>query len=65
MTDTVLQLEGLTVRYGSTVALDQVSARWTGGSLGLLGPNGAGKTTTFGMIVGMNDSRFYALDHRA
>jgi ABC-2 type transport system ATP-binding protein len=53
MTDAVLQLERLTVRYGSTVALDQVSAHWAGGSLGLLGPNGAGKSTLLRAVLGL------------
>jgi ABC-2 type transport system ATP-binding protein len=49
-----LVVEGLTRRYGSTVAVD--SLRLTvprGAVLGLLGPNGAGKSTTLRMIMGL------------
>ncbi len=41
-------LSGLTKRYGSFTAVDDVSLSVPEGSVcGLLGPNGAGKTTTF------------------
>jgi len=51
--DAALSLEGVTKRYGSTVALDQVSFRVRPGSChGLVGPNGAGKTTTFALAAG-------------
>ena len=42
MTTPVLELRGLTVRYGSFTALHGVDAVFEGGALGLLGPNGAG-----------------------
>ena len=48
-----LSFEGVTKRYGRTVALDQVTFRVrTGSCHGLVGPNGAGKTTTFGLAAG-------------
>ncbi|HEY1416315.1 MAG TPA: ABC transporter ATP-binding protein [Myxococcaceae bacterium] len=48
-----LSFEGVTKRYGRTVALDQVTFRVRPGSChGLVGPNGAGKTTTFGLAAG-------------
>ena len=51
--DAALSLEGVTKRYGSTVALDRVSFQVRPGSChGLVGPNGAGKTTTFGLAAG-------------
>ena len=51
--DAALILEGVSKRYGSTVALDRVSFRVrTGSCHGLVGPNGAGKTTTFGLAAG-------------
>lgn len=46
-------VEGLSRRYGSVVALDDVSFNVPGGSIiGLLGRNGAGKTTLMGHITG-------------
>ncbi len=51
---TLLEVESLTKRYGSIVAVDDLSFSVAPGeTLGLLGPNGAGKTTTMGCIVGL------------
>ncbi|WP_420621869.1 ABC transporter ATP-binding protein/permease [Candidatus Poriferisodalis sp.] len=51
---TLLDVESLTKRYGSIVAVDDLSFSVAPGeTLGLLGPNGAGKTTTMGCIVGL------------
>jgi ABC-2 type transport system ATP-binding protein len=56
MTDIVLAAEGLTKRYGATVAVDHVSFDIARGEIfGLLGPNGAGKTTTILMVLGLSD----------
>ena len=50
----ILSASGVTKRFGSVVALDNVDLRVAGGTVfGLLGPNGAGKTTTFYMVVGL------------
>jgi ABC-2 type transport system ATP-binding protein len=47
-----LQVSNVTKRYGSTVAVDDVSfSAHPGRILGLLGPNGAGKTSTIRMIT--------------
>ncbi|MFE2518822.1 ABC transporter ATP-binding protein [Streptomyces mirabilis] len=50
MTPTV-SASGLTLRYGGTVALDDVSLRLSEGVTGLLGPNGAGKTTLLRVLA--------------
>jgi ABC-2 type transport system ATP-binding protein len=42
---------GLTLRYGGTAALDDVSMRLGEGVTGLLGPNGAGKTTLLRVLA--------------
>ena len=47
-------LEGVTRRYGDTVALDGVDLALEPGSLtGLLGPNGAGKSTLVNLVSGL------------
>jgi ABC-2 type transport system ATP-binding protein len=45
VSDVACDITDLTKRYGTTLALDRVSASIGGGVTGLLGPNGAGKTT--------------------
>jgi ABC-2 type transport system ATP-binding protein len=50
----VVQVRDLVRRFGSFVAVDQVSFDVQRGEIfGLLGPNGAGKTTTFRMLCGL------------
>ena len=53
MSNPILHLEQLAVRYGDTRALNQITAKWGGGALGLLGPNGAGKSTLLRSILGL------------
>jgi branched-chain amino acid transport system ATP-binding protein len=49
----VLEVEGLTKRFGGITAVDGVSfALREGEVLGVIGPNGSGKTTTFDLISG-------------
>ena len=49
----MLDIEGLTKRFGAKTAVDHVSfAADTGEVVGFIGPNGSGKTTTMRMIVG-------------
>ena len=51
----MLELEGLTRRYGSVVALDELSFTVPEGRMfGFLGPNGAEKTTTMRTILGLS-----------
>jgi ABC-2 type transport system ATP-binding protein len=46
--------DGLTKRYGSVTAVDDLSFTVrTGAVTGFLGPNGAGKTTTLRMLLGL------------
>jgi ABC-2 type transport system ATP-binding protein len=50
----VLELKGLTRRYGDVVALDDLSFTVAEGQLfGFVGPNGAGKTTAMRIILGV------------
>lgn len=49
----VIELVNVTVRYGSTVALNRVSLRLGGGLHLLVGPNGSGKTTLLRVIAGL------------
>lgn len=50
----IVETEGLTVRYGATVALESVSfAMEKGDYVGLAGPNGAGKSTLIKAILGL------------
>jgi ABC-2 type transport system ATP-binding protein len=48
----MIQVEQLTKRYGSTVAVDGISFQVEQGEIvGFLGPNGAGKTTTMRILT--------------
>ena len=50
----LLEVRGLTVRFGRVVALDALSLQLAEGEiLGLIGPNGAGKTTLFDCVTGL------------
>ena len=50
----MIQVEGLTRKYGSFTAVDDVSFVCQPGRVtGFLGPNGAGKTTTMRVMVGL------------
>ncbi len=51
----MIEAQQLTKRYGSTVAIDQLSFTVRPGRVtGFLGPNGAGKSTTIRMILGLD-----------
>jgi ABC-2 type transport system ATP-binding protein len=50
----VIEIRNLTKRYGTTVAVDDLTFSVCPGIVtGFLGPNGAGKTTTMRMILGL------------
>ncbi|MEX0762114.1 MAG: ATP-binding cassette domain-containing protein [Dehalococcoidia bacterium] len=52
----MIEARGLTKRYGSTLAVDQLSFEIRPGVVtGFLGPNGAGKTTTMRIILGLDN----------
>ena len=54
----LLEVQGLTVRFGGVTALDDVSLVIDEGALvGLIGPNGAGKTTFIDALTGFVSSR--------
>jgi branched-chain amino acid transport system ATP-binding protein len=51
--DALLQVEGLTKRFGGVIASDQVMLDVRTGELhAVIGPNGAGKTTLIGQLTG-------------
>jgi ABC-2 type transport system ATP-binding protein len=50
----VVVAESLTKRFGSVLAVDELSFKLEAGTItGFLGPNGAGKTTTLRMVLGL------------
>jgi len=50
----VIQLAGLTKRYGARVAVDELTVTIEPGRVtGFLGPNGSGKTTTMRCVLGL------------
>jgi len=56
MSENVIEVQGLTKRYGSTTVVKGISFSVARGEIfGMLGPNGAGKTTTILMLLGLSD----------
>jgi ABC-type branched-subunit amino acid transport system ATPase component len=48
----VIEVSGLTVRFGGVTPLDGMTVGFEQGTCGLIGPNGAGKTTFFNVLSG-------------
>ncbi len=48
----MIEVAGLTVRYGGVTSLDGMTVTFGAGTCGLIGPNGAGKTTFFNVLSG-------------
>jgi branched-chain amino acid transport system ATP-binding protein len=48
----MIEVSGLTVRFGGVTPLDDMSLSFEKGTCGLIGPNGAGKTTFFNVLSG-------------
>ncbi len=56
MAGMMIELSGLTKRYGDFTAVDHLDLQIAKGEIfGLLGPNGAGKSTTILMILGLTE----------
>lgn len=51
--DTIVEIEGVTKRYGDVEALSDVSLQIPPGITGLLGPNGSGKSTLIKALLGL------------
>jgi branched-chain amino acid transport system ATP-binding protein len=48
----MIEVSGLTVRFGGVTPLDGMDVKFEAGTCGLIGPNGAGKTTFFNVLSG-------------
>jgi ABC-2 type transport system ATP-binding protein len=48
----VIELDGLSVRFGQRTILNSLDGSLTGRAIGLLGPNGAGKSTLINTLMG-------------
>lgn len=57
MSTPVIEVNGLSKRYGAVLAVAGINLTVKAGEvIGLLGPNGAGKTTTILMLLGLTES---------
>jgi len=52
----IIELNGLEVRLGNRIVLDDLTGELRGRSIGLLGPNGAGKSTLINTLLGFHQS---------
>lgn len=55
MTNPVIDLKGLSVRFGARQILSNLEGDLRGRAIGLLGPNGAGKTTLIHTLLGFHE----------
>lgn len=56
MEQTIIEITGLTKKYGAKTAVNNLNLSINKGEVfGLLGPNGAGKTTTILMLLGLTE----------
>jgi ABC-2 type transport system ATP-binding protein len=54
MSDDFVRIDGISKKFGDTLALDQITAAIKGGEItGLVGPDGAGKTTLIRLMTGL------------
>jgi ABC-type multidrug transport system ATPase subunit len=54
LSNTILEIKGLSKKYRKVKALDQLNLTVEQGMIfGILGPNGSGKTTTLGILLGV------------
>ena len=54
MPDAVLEIDGISKRYGGVIALDHMTfSLYVGELFGFVGPDGAGKTTTMRIVLGV------------
>ena len=62
--DTILELRGITRRFGGLIAVHDVNLSIRRGEIvGLIGPNGAGKTTLVNVITGVHPASAGAILH--
>ena len=66
MSQAVLQVAGVSKRFGGLQALSDVGITIQAGQVyGLIGPNGAGKTTFFNVITGLYTPDSGSLDRKS
>jgi ABC-2 type transport system ATP-binding protein len=53
----LIELDGLVVRFGAKTILNELTSTLTGRAIGLLGPNGAGKTTLLHTLLGFHPAQ--------
>src|SRR6202158_5319654 len=54
----VIELQGLSVRFGKQDILQNLTCSFSGRTIGLLGPNGAGKSTLINTLLGFYEPSF-------